>query len=84
MVARSAWGANLAQLRAEFGEAAQETFRHVAQEDAAVAKDLEDGITDWTFGELPELMEISRTGADPDRSSCAYGSRNRLCNRGLR
>lgn len=53
---------NLAQLRAEFGEAAQETFRHVAQEDAAVAKDLEDGITDWTFGELPELMEISRRG----------------------
>ena len=55
-------GRNLAQLRAEFGEAAQETFRHVAQEDAAVAKDLEDGITDWTFGELPELMEISRRG----------------------
>lgn len=55
-------GRNLAQLRAEFGEAAQETFRHVAQEDAAVAKDLEDGITDWTFGELPELMEISRKG----------------------
>lgn len=53
---------NLAQLRAEFGVAAQETFRHVAQEDAAVAKDLEDGITDWTFGELPELMEISRRG----------------------
>lgn len=38
-------------------------FRHVAQEDAAVAKDLEDGITDCrTFGELPELMEISRRG----------------------
>ena len=55
-------GRNLAQLRAEFGEAAQETFRHVAQEDAAVAKDLEDGITDWTFGELPELMEIFRRG----------------------
>lgn len=55
-------GRNFAQLRAEFGEAAQETFRHVAQEDAAVAKDLEDGITDWTFGELPELMEISRRG----------------------
>ena len=46
----------------EVGEAAQGTFRHVAQEDAAVAKDLEDGITDWTFGELPELMEISRRG----------------------
>lgn len=55
-------GRNLAQLRAEFGEAAQATFRHVAQEDAEVAKDLEEGITDWTFGELPELMEISRRG----------------------
>ena len=57
-----AMGRNLAQLRAELGEAAQETFRSVAQEDAAVAKDLEEGITDWTFGELPELMEISRKG----------------------
>ena len=57
-----AMGRNLAQLRAELGEAAQETFRNVAQEDAAVAKDLEEGITDWTFGELPELMEISRHG----------------------
>ena len=55
-------GRNLSQLRAELGEAAQETFREVAQEDAAVAKDLEEGITDWTFGELPELMEISRKG----------------------
>lgn len=55
-------GRNLSQLRAELGEAAQETFREVAQEDAAVAKDLEEGITDWTFGELPELMEIARKG----------------------
>lgn len=55
-------GRNLSQLRAELGDAAQETFREVAQEDAAVAKDLEEGITDWTFGELPELMEISRKG----------------------
>ncbi len=57
-----AMGRNLAQLRAELGEAAQETFRNVAQEDATVAKDLEEGIVDWTFGELPELMEISRKG----------------------
>lgn len=57
-----AMGRNLAQLRAELGEAAQETFRNVAQEDATVAKDLEEGIVDWTFGELPDLMEISRKG----------------------
>ncbi len=57
-----AMGRNLAELRAELGEAAQETFRSVAQADAAVAKDLADQITDWTFGELPELMEIQRRG----------------------
>ena len=55
-------GRNLAELRAELGEAAQETFRSVAQQDAAVAADLSDAVTDWDFGELPELMEISRGG----------------------
>ena len=43
-----AMGRNLSQLRAELG--------------AAVAKDLADQITNWTFGELPELMEIQRRG----------------------
>ncbi len=57
-----AMGRNLAQLRAEFGAQAQETFKAVAQQDATVAADLEDMVTDWTFGELPELMEINRRG----------------------
>ena len=57
-----AMGRNLAQLRAELGAEAQETFRNVAQQDAEVAKDLADQITNWTFGELPELMEIQRRG----------------------
>lgn len=57
-----AMGRNLAQLRAELGEAAQATFRSVAQQDAAVARDLGGEVTDWTFGELPELMEIQRRG----------------------
>lgn len=57
-----AMGRNLAELRAELGAQAQETFRNVAQQDAAVARDLADSITDWTFGELPELMEIQRRG----------------------
>lgn len=57
-----AMGRNLSQLRAELGAEAQETFRNVAQQDAAVAKDLADQITNWTFGELPELMEIQRRG----------------------
>lgn len=59
-----AMGRNLASLRAELGEQAQESFRSVAQQDAAVAADLADAdrVTDWTFGELPELMEIQRRG----------------------
>lgn len=55
-------GRNLAELRAEFGTQAQETFRNVAQADASVSADLTDNITNWTFGELPELMEIRRRG----------------------
>lgn len=57
-----AMGRSLAQLRAELGTQAQETFKQVAQQDASVAADLEDVVTDWTFGELPELMEINRKG----------------------
>lgn len=59
-----AMGRSLASLRAELGDQAQESFRSVAQQDAAVAADLADAdrVTDWTFGELPELMEIQRRG----------------------
>ena len=57
-----AMGRNLAQLRAELGQQAQETFKAVAQQDAQVAADLTDTVVDWTFGELPELMEINRKG----------------------
>lgn len=59
---RSAWAEIWAELRAEFGAQAQETFRNVAQADASVSADLTDNITNWTFGELPELMEIRRRG----------------------
>ena len=55
-------GRNLAELRAEFGAQAQETFRSVAQADASVSSDLADNITNWNFGELQELMEIRRGG----------------------
>lgn len=59
-----AMGRNLAELRAELGREAQETFKSVAQADASVARGLAgaDAVTDWTFGELPELMEIQRRG----------------------
>ncbi len=56
-----AMGRNLAQLKAELGAEAQEAFKSVAEEDALTG-DFDDEITGWTFGELPELMEINRNG----------------------
>ena len=55
-------GRNLAQLRAELGAQAQKNFQQLAQKDAEVAEGLADEITDWDFGELPELLEIRRGG----------------------
>jgi ATP-dependent helicase HrpA len=55
-------GRNLAQLRAELGAQAQKNFQQLAHKDAEVAEGLADEITDWDFGELPELLEIRRGG----------------------
>nr|MCU0951757.1 ATP-dependent RNA helicase HrpA [Burkholderiaceae bacterium] len=55
-------GRSLAQLRAELGGQAQQTFQHLAAKDAQVADQLHDDITDWDFGALPELLEIQRKG----------------------
>ncbi|MEY3672639.1 MAG: hypothetical protein RI904_2296, partial [Pseudomonadota bacterium] len=56
-------GRNLAQIRAELGKQAQATFQQLANRDQAVANVLaQDEITDWSFGALPELMEIRRKG----------------------
>jgi len=55
-------GRNLAQLRAELGAQAQKDFQQLALKDAEVAEGLADEITDWDFGELPELLEIRRGG----------------------
>jgi ATP-dependent helicase HrpA len=57
-----AMGRSLAALRAELGAAAQKTFQAVAEKDARVADELHDKITDWNFGDLPELLEIRRKG----------------------
>jgi ATP-dependent helicase HrpA len=57
-----AMGRNLAQLRAELGAEAQKSFQQIAEKDAKVAEGLADEITDWDFGELPDLMEIRRGG----------------------
>jgi len=50
-----ALGRNLAQLRAELGDRAGEQFATVAGAGAALS-----GLTDWSFGELGEMMEIAR------------------------
>jgi ATP-dependent helicase HrpA len=55
-------GRSLAQLRAELGGQAQQTFQTLAAKDAKVADALHEDITDWDFGALPELLEISRKG----------------------
>ena len=57
-----AMGRSLAALRAELGAEAQKTFQAVAEKDARVAGELHDEITDWDFGDLPELLEIRRKG----------------------
>lgn len=55
-------GRNLSELKASLGEQAQKTFQNVAAADKSVADDLAENITSWSFGELPELMEIQRRG----------------------
>jgi len=55
-------GRSLAQLRAELGSLAQQTFQTLVAKDARVADALHDNINDWDFGALPELLEITRNG----------------------
>jgi len=56
-------GRNLAQLKAELGRQAQVDFQQLAARDSQVAQALaHENLTAWTFGELPELMEIQRKG----------------------
>ncbi|MFJ1301524.1 ATP-dependent RNA helicase HrpA [Pseudomonadota bacterium AL_CKDN230030165-1A_HGKHYDSX7] len=56
-------GRNLAQLRAELGKQAQATFQQLAARDSEVAQALaHENLTSWSFGPLPEIMEIKRGG----------------------
>jgi len=56
-------GRNLDQLRAEHGRQAQASFQQVAARDQQASRVLDhEGLTAWTFGELPELLEIQRGG----------------------
>jgi ATP-dependent helicase HrpA len=54
-----AMGRSLPQLRAELGREAQQTFQSLAQAQVA---DAGERITDWDFGELPELLQIRKGG----------------------
>ncbi len=56
-------GRNLDQLKAEHGRQAQASFQQLASRDQQAARVLEhEGLTAWTFGALPELLEIQRGG----------------------
>src|SRR5690606_21261424 len=56
-------GRNLDQLKAEHGRQAQASFQKVAARDDQIAQALaHEKLTDWTFGHLPEIMEIQRKG----------------------
>ncbi|HEU0200596.1 MAG TPA: DUF3418 domain-containing protein, partial [Burkholderiaceae bacterium] len=55
-----AMGRSLPQLQAELGAEAQRSFQTLAEKDVQTAEALHEQITDWDFGELPELMEITR------------------------
>lgn len=54
-------GRNLAQLRAELGGQAQQSFQTIAARDVPAAEAGQyDNLTNWAFGELPELLEIRK------------------------
>ncbi|MBY4946843.1 ATP-dependent RNA helicase HrpA [Cupriavidus respiraculi] len=54
-------GRNLAQLRAELGGQAQQSFQNIVAADTPAAEAGQyEGLTAWTFGELPELLEIRK------------------------
>lgn len=56
-------GRNLDQLKAEHGKQAQASFQQFAARDDQVAQALaHEQLTDWSFGPLPEIMEIQRKG----------------------
>lgn len=55
-------GRNLAELKAELGREAQAAFREVAEADAVFDEEQSEAIVSWSFGTLPELLEIKRKG----------------------
>lgn len=55
-------GRNLAQLKAEHADQSLHSFQKLAQQNLSkISLNTEDKITDWSFGELPEIMEIRKS-----------------------
>ena len=56
-------GRNLDQLKAEHGRQAQASFQKLAARDDRAALTLDrEPLSDWSFGSLPDIMEIRRKG----------------------
>ena len=55
-------GRNLSALRSTLGAQAQKSFQAEAIAETSVGQELGDEITSWSFGELPDIMEIERKG----------------------
>ncbi len=55
-------GRSLAELKSELGSQAQKSFQQVASQDDNLSQEYEHEITQWDFGELPDIMEIKRKG----------------------
>src|SRR3546814_3331203 len=56
-------GRSLDQLKAEHAQQAQASFQKIAVSDKNLARALDhENLTGWTFGALPEIMEIRRNG----------------------
>ncbi len=57
-----AMGRNLAHLISELGPAARAMFQSAVALEAPAGEGMHDRITDWDFGELPEVLELRRGG----------------------
>jgi ATP-dependent helicase HrpA len=60
-------GRSLPQLRAEFGLQAQRSFQALAGQEVDLPAAGDQPITDWDFGELPEVMELRRRIGSQDQ-----------------
>ena len=57
-----AMGRNLGHLRSELGTEARAMFQNAVERDGPVGEGMQDRITDWDFGKLPEMRELRRGG----------------------